>query len=538
MKRQFLALSMAIMMFGLTACAGGGGESESANTDGTQPIESTPQEAQPGEVVLEVCTTGNPVVGDKGDGTYVYGGDPFVLVDGDTVYLYSGHDTAKNEAYLIPEYICYSSTDLVTWKDEGVVMKADKETITWSNTGKDAWAAQAVKHYDAAAGKDKYYLYFCTWDSTSSGKQSIGVAVSDSPTGPFEDIGQPLVKGTVTEPQTSDWNDIDPTIWIENDENGEEHRYLAWGNGIYYICELNEDMISVKDINGDGQITCGADGDIRPKSGLNSFTEAPWLYRRQDENGNYYGDYYLFYASGWREGMSYATTDDLMNSSWFYEDVISAPSVTSNTNHMAVFDFKGKTYFVYHNGALPGGSGFRRIPNIRELEFNSNGGIELLEETAAGISGKTSVITLSDGSKAAHANFRNSAADNDYPYTSVAVGLFDDAPELDSLWVIRPGKADKSNSAYVSIESENKPGLFITANADDTVTLAQEAKITEEIEAQQTFHTVSGLADAESGVSFESVSQPGKYLTMVDGVLSLSDGTDQENSTFYVNASE
>lgn len=547
MKRKFLALSLAVMLLGLTACAGGGGNSESEsgnggsknseNTDDTQSSEDTQKEAQAGEVVLDVCTTGNPLVGDKGDGTYVYGGDPFVLVDGDTVYLYSGHDTATNEAYLIPEYICYSSTDLVTWKDEGVIMKADKATVSWANTGQDAWAAQAVKHYDAEAGKDKYYLYFCTWDATSSGKQSIGVAVSDSPTGPFEDLGQPLVKGTLTEPETSGWNDIDPTVWIENDENGEEHRYLAWGNGIYYVCELNEDMISVKDLNGDGQITCGEGNDIIPKT-VSNFTEAPWLYRRQDESGNCYGNYYLFYASGWREGMSYATTDDLLKGVWTAGGVIATPSATSNTNHMAVFDFKGKTYFVYHNGALPGGSGFRRISNIRELEFNSDGSISAFEETAAGISGTTSTIALSDGGKVSHLTFDNPAGDTSYPIKKALLGVYDDIQETDALWVIRPGKADQSNPAYVSIESENKPGTFITANEDDTASLAQEDVIGDEIEAQQTFHTVSGLADADAGVSFESVSQPGKYLTVKDGQLVLSDGTDKENSTFYVKASE
>ena len=49
---------------------------------------------------------------------------------------------------------------------------------------------------------------------------SIGVAVSDSPTGPFHDKGEPLVKGTLTEPQTSNWNDIDPTVWVETDDSG------------------------------------------------------------------------------------------------------------------------------------------------------------------------------------------------------------------------------------------------------------------------------------------------------------------------------
>ena len=83
--------------------------------------------------------------------------------------------------------------------------------VSWRSNDTSAWASQVIKH------NGKYYLYFCTWDKTSSGKQSIGVAVSDSPTGPFTDIGKPLIQGTLTEPQAHDhWNDIDPTVWVEN----------------------------------------------------------------------------------------------------------------------------------------------------------------------------------------------------------------------------------------------------------------------------------------------------------------------------------
>ena len=158
------------------------------------------------------------------------------------------------------------------------------------------------------------------------------------------------MRGTVTEPQSSNWNDIDPTVWIETDDAGVNHRYLAWGNGKYYVCELNEDMISVKDLNGDGKITCGTSKEsadiIDRTEGLNAFTEAPWLYRRQDGDGKFYGRYYMFYAYGWREQMAYASTDNLLDGTWEFGKILMPPAATSNTNHMSVFDFQGKTYFV------------------------------------------------------------------------------------------------------------------------------------------------------------------------------------------------
>ena len=229
---------------------------------------------EPQEIALEKSAQTNPMVGQSDTGAVTYGGDPSVLVDGDTVYLYTGHDASSDEEvdkliYNIPEYLCYSSTDLINWKPEGTVMTMD--TVEWAKDDVSAWASQATKY------KDKYYLYYCSWDK--SGKQSIGVAVADSPTGPFTDIGEPLVRGSVTKPQLSTFNDIDPTVWIETDESGEEHRYLAWGNGMFFMCELNEDMISVKDMNGDGEITSGmsfeTDDIMYQQKGLENFTEAP-----------------------------------------------------------------------------------------------------------------------------------------------------------------------------------------------------------------------------------------------------------------------
>ena len=116
-----------------------------------------------------------------------------------------------------------------TWTPEGSIMEVSTDNVAWARDSSSGWASQATKY------KDKYYLYFCTWDKTSMGKQSIGVAVADKPTGPFKDIGAPLVRGTDTMPQNSNWDDIDPTVWIETGGNGEEHRYLAWGNSQYYV---------------------------------------------------------------------------------------------------------------------------------------------------------------------------------------------------------------------------------------------------------------------------------------------------------------
>ena len=470
-------------------------------------------------ITLEKSIHNNPITGFNENGTMIYGGDPAAMVDGDTVYLYTGHDTATGDSYVIPEWQCYSSTDMLNWTYEGVILSC--KNISWADNN-SAWASQAIKY------KDKYYFYFCSWDSTSEGKQSIGVAVSDSPTGPFTDIGTPLVKGTVTTNESSGWNDIDPTVWIETDEEGEEHRYLYWGNGKNYICELNEDMISVKDIDGDGQILFGK--DIIEKTTPEQFTEAPWIYRRQDEQGNYYGDYYLFYAYGWREQMAYATTSDLMHGSWNFGGVIMEPTATSNTNHPSVIDFNGKTYFIYHNGSLDKGSGFRRVVCIEEFSIHDDGSIDYIQETATGIGGTATIIKTADGKTLSHKSFENSSNDKDYPYLSLEIGMGLSDKEDDCKWVIRQGKADQENEAYVSIESYNKPGLYITG-INKLVKLSQNAN--GGLNEAQTFQTVKGLSG--EGVSFESITEPGMYITCLKGgIMKLTDGSDKEACSFFL----
>ncbi len=535
MKKITSAALAALLIVTASACGGtpaGDPQDTQAQAPDTAPRAEAPEsgEEQSSAVrvtvpaAVERVTYTNPVTGFNEAGELTYGGDPSALVDGDTLYLYVGHDTAKDESYVIPEYLCYSTKDMKEWKYEGVVLKMSD--VSWADRS-SAWAGQVAKHYDEEAGRDRYYMYYCSWDSTDSGKQSIGAAVSDSPTGPFTDIGEALVKGSFTTGESSAWNDIDPTVWIEEDESGEEHRYLAWGNSKLFVCELNADMISVKDYDGDGEIKFKT--DIVSKMQPDSYTEAPWIYRRRDENGKCYGDYYLFYAYGWRESMAYATVSDLMEGRVYFQDTIMKPTATSNTNHMAVVDFLGKTWFIYHNGALPGGSGFRRSVCIAELSFYPDGAVEYVDERAAIDGGQKALISL-NGDILQHEWFNNSLGDDQYPYKDMGLGSgLDKTKADDGAWVIKPGKSDPSDEYLVSIESDNKPGLYITVR-DGRAVLCQDYD-GRQADAQS-FRTVKGLAG--EGISFESVSEPGQYLTLSGGVLTLTDGSDDKAASFTI----
>ena len=162
-----------------------------------------------------------------------------------------------------------------------------------------------------------------------------------------------------------------------------------------------------------------------------------------------------------------------------------------------------------------------------------------MEETAAGLFGTKSTIALKDGSALSHEGFTNSSDDKDYPYTDVIVGTgLSDAPQ-DGQWVITAGHSDSSIESQVSIQSENKAGLYLTVSSDgDAVHLAQDTDAKPETAAAQTFITKTGLNGDKEGTSFESISRPGFYLTVVDGMLTVSDKPAAKDATFYITTVE
>lgn len=473
-------------------------------------------------ISISKSNSGNPALGFDTSGNMLYAGDPAATVIGDTVYLIAGHDTATKESYKMPEWVLYTSKNMTDWTYIGPIMSATD--ISWRNDNTSAWASQMTEY------NGKYYLYFCTWDKTSDGKQSIGVAVADKPEGPYKDaLGKPLISGTFTMPETSGWNDIDPTVLIDTDAEGVEHRYLAWGNGKYYICELNEDMISVKDLDGDGSIVMHKDVKEKTIKSMNggTFTEAPWLYKRN-------GKYYMFFAINWREEMAYAIADSPMGR-YDYKQTIMPPTATSNTNHPSVIDFMGKTYFIYHNGSLPNGSGFRRSVCIEELKFDENGYVYPVTETSIGLTGTASTIKTSEGRYAGHIDFRNSLSDSSYPI-SAELTVSDTEDGYNTAWEIVDAKyvpQGENKEHYVSIESVNKPGLYISST-DTGLTLTQD--VNNVMSEKMTFKTVKGLDGGDNSVSFESISNPGMYITASGDLLTLSYGSFPKYATFCIDA--
>ena len=144
-------------------------------------------------------------------------------------------------------------------------------------------------------------------------------------------------------------------------------------------------------------------------------------------------------------------------------------------------------------------------------------------------------ITDATGAYIAHNEFTNTTNDGEYPKVgnnAQQVLVSDDAKEDDAKWELELGLADPDNDAYVSIQSYNKPGMYITVEDSGEVTLAQHWDDNDTGRAKITFRTLEGFAGY--GVTFESVYKPGYYLASVDGDLVLTKNPAAEACSFNV----
>ena len=120
------------------------------------------------------------------------------------------------------------------------------------------------------------------------------------------------------------------------------------------------------------------DGPIQTVAGLPRFTEAPWVHEHN-------GWYYLSYATEFPEKIAYSMSRSL-EGPWEYKGILNELAGNSNTNHQAIIDFKGRSYFIYHNGGLDvhGGS-FRRSVCADYLTYNKDGTMQRVRMTTEGV---------------------------------------------------------------------------------------------------------------------------------------------------------
>lgn len=302
-------------------------------------------------LLVVVSTSGlaqNPIIQTN------YTADPAPMVYNDKVYLYTTHDEDNSTWFTMNDWRLYTTSDMVNWTDHGAVLSYTD--FSWAKG--DAWAPQCIER------DGKFYMYV-PMISNINNRGAIGVAVADSPYGPFYDpLGKPLVQ--------SEWGDIDPTVFIDDDGQA----YLYWGNPNLYYVKLNEDMISCDGEVVHEQMTHEAFGERKGNQKRPTlYEEGPWAYKRKNK-------YYMAFASTCcPEGMGYSMSDS-PTGPWVYKGMIMEGDRRSNGNHPGIIDYKGNTYVFGFNYDIH----FSKISQhyerrsicVEKLTFNPDGTIQQL----------------------------------------------------------------------------------------------------------------------------------------------------------------
>ena len=263
------------------------------------------------------ATAQNPIIRNQ------FSADPTARVFGDRIYLYPSHDIFPPEGqrqdwFCMEDYHVFSSDNLTDWTDHGMI---------------------------------------------------VGVAIADSPTGPFIPEPEPI-KGI---------NGIDPCVLQASDGNA----YIFWGNG--RCAKLKENMKELADDNpketvkwGNREMEMVGVGCLKDLP--NRQAEGPFAF---EYNGNYYLTYP--YVRENTEVLGYAMSKNPMGP-YEYKGLIMAEQPNGCwTNHHSIVNFKGQWYLFYHHNYFSPSDDKRRSACIEKLFFNPDGTIQEVKQTIRGV---------------------------------------------------------------------------------------------------------------------------------------------------------
>ena len=172
--------------------------------------------------------------------------DPEVLYSNKTGKFYIYSTTDGTPGWGGHDFSVFSSTNLIDWTDEGKMLDVQGDQVKWA-TG-NAWAPCIIERPIPSPSRKggvtsyQYYFYFSAHNPETNRKE-IGVAVSDSPTGPFVDSGKPIVTDADRPQEAHGGQAIDVDVF-RDPKSGKY--YLYWGNGFMAGAELSDDMLSIR----------------------------------------------------------------------------------------------------------------------------------------------------------------------------------------------------------------------------------------------------------------------------------------------------
>jgi len=315
---------------------------------------------------------------------HIYTADPSAHVFDGKIYIYPSHDIDAGDAFddlgshfAMEDYHVLSMESpggKVT--DHGMALHVND--VPWAQ--KQMWAPDAVE-------KDrKYYLFFPAKDH--DGIFRIGVAISNSPTGPF--TAQPeAIKGSFS---------IDPAVF--KDDDGSYFMYFGgvwggqlqrWRTGSFNgeqaespfaflpandepalcakVAKLTDDLLEFAEAPKDLVIVDDKGQPLLQGDNERRFFEASWMHK-------YNGKYYFSYSTGDTHFICYAVGDNPYGP-FTYKGVVLNP-VVGWTNHHSIAEFEGKWYLFYHDSSLSKGVTHLRCVKFTELKHNNDGSIQTI----------------------------------------------------------------------------------------------------------------------------------------------------------------
>ncbi|MFD0989243.1 glycoside hydrolase family 43 protein [Mariniflexile jejuense] len=310
--------------------------------------------------------------------SHIYTADPSAHVFNGKIYIYPSHDidagipfNDNGDHFGMEDYHVISMETITSEAvDNGVALHV--KDVPWAE--KQMWAP------DATFKNGKYYLVFPA--RNKEGIFQIGIAISDSPIGPFK--AEPLpINGSYS---------IDPAIF--EDEDGSYYTYFGgiWGgqlqkfrNNKYneinelpkpnepalgpIVAKMTDDLLQfaeepkeIKIIDENGELLLEGDNERR-------FFEASWMHK-------YNGNYYFSYSTGDTHFICYAIGDNPYGP-FTYTGRILNP-VIGWTSHHSICEVEGKWYLFYHDSSLSNGVTHLRSIKVAEITYNTDGTINTI----------------------------------------------------------------------------------------------------------------------------------------------------------------
>ncbi|MBN2161434.1 MAG: family 43 glycosylhydrolase [Pontiellaceae bacterium] len=327
-----------------------------------------PQDFSTGPVVYQIGDVSFQVSAEENHNCALNGyfADPDIMYSEKTGKFYIYPTSDGFDGWSGHYFKTFSSPDLVHWTDEGVILDLQKD-VDWAESR--AWAPCIIEK--KIGDEYRYYYYFCA-------EAKIGVARANSPTGPFRDLGKPLIDSLPK--GVNGGQQIDPDVF-HDPQSGKD--YLYWGNGYMAVAELRQNMAELKEST--IQIMTP---DHTFREGIHVFYRDGVYYFLWSEDDTRSPNYRVRYA------MSESPTGPLT----IPENNIVIEKRPEEgiycTGHNSTIQVPGKDewYIVYHRFAYPdgifminGSGGFHREVCIDKMAFDESGHIIPVTPTHEGI---------------------------------------------------------------------------------------------------------------------------------------------------------